>query len=212
MPLFGSGHEIVTSTTRPSAPVEGQLIYETDTKLVLYYTGTIWRIAVPSGSVIQTVITRSDTRTTFSSNNSGNGTTVTPLNLTITPRFASSTIICDWMINGELHQDNIFLMHKNGALVTTASNTGYNSAIGNIRSSGMMSAFYDQDQSSTPSNWKLTYVDSTTLSTASRTYAPAVRSSGVDNWTLALNRTLGGSTGDAHESMVSIGIAMEIAA
>lgn len=42
MPLFGSGHEIVTSTTRPSTPVEGQVVYETDTKKVLMYNGTSW--------------------------------------------------------------------------------------------------------------------------------------------------------------------------
>ena len=42
MTLFGSGHEIVTSTTRPSTPITGQMIYETDTKLVATYNGTNW--------------------------------------------------------------------------------------------------------------------------------------------------------------------------
>jgi hypothetical protein len=43
MPLFGSGHEIVTSTTRPSTPVEGQLIYETNTDCVKLWTGLDWK-------------------------------------------------------------------------------------------------------------------------------------------------------------------------
>lgn len=44
MPLFGSGHEVVTSTTRPSVPTDGQIIYETDTKRILVYNGTSWVI------------------------------------------------------------------------------------------------------------------------------------------------------------------------
>jgi hypothetical protein len=37
MPLFGSGHEVVTSTTRPASPAVGQLIYQTDTDEYLKY-------------------------------------------------------------------------------------------------------------------------------------------------------------------------------
>jgi len=44
MPLFGSGHEIVTSTTRPSTPVEGQVVYETDTDRLMVYNGSSWRL------------------------------------------------------------------------------------------------------------------------------------------------------------------------
>ena len=42
MTLFGSGHEIVTSTTRPSTPVTGQLIYETNTNLLMMWNGSNW--------------------------------------------------------------------------------------------------------------------------------------------------------------------------
>ena len=37
MPVFGSGHEVVTSTTRPASPSVGQLIYQTDTDEYLKY-------------------------------------------------------------------------------------------------------------------------------------------------------------------------------
>lgn len=55
--------EIVTSSTRPSNPYEGQQIYETDTKLYKSYSGTAWigtaRTTVPScrirGTVAQTI-------------------------------------------------------------------------------------------------------------------------------------------------------------
>lgn len=197
-------------SSAPSSPSTGWLWYDTSVGILKVYNGSTWSYAVPSGSVIQTVWVRSDTRTTYASNPTGNGTTVTELNLTITPRFASSTIICDWMINGELMQDNLFVIHKDGTLQTSPA--GYNTAIGNARYSGYTSGFYDQNEDSTPSNWKVTYVDNSLGSTSSRTYAPAIRSSSSGTYTLALNRTLNGSASDAYESMVSVGVAMEIAA
>jgi len=37
-----AGHPIVTSSTRPSSPFEGQMIYETDTQKALIYSGSDW--------------------------------------------------------------------------------------------------------------------------------------------------------------------------
>ena len=51
MPLFGSGHEIVTSTTRPSTPVEGQVVYETDTNKLVLYNENGWEYANSAGEV-----------------------------------------------------------------------------------------------------------------------------------------------------------------
>lgn len=34
----------VTSSTRPDSPVEGQMIYETDTKSLVLYTGSYWEV------------------------------------------------------------------------------------------------------------------------------------------------------------------------
>jgi len=207
-----SSPPVVTQLPLNPAYGETALLSTGGTALVYYwYSGSNWQqvsgVAQPTGSVIQTVVTRMDTRTTFASSNTGNGNTITGLNLTITPRFSNSRIICEWTINGELHQDNVFLIHKDGSLVSD----GYNTVLGNSRWSGMMSGFYDQNEDSTPSNWKLTYVDSSLGSTNARTYAPAIRSSSGGNFTLAVNRTLNGATQDAYESMVSYGIAMEIA-
>jgi hypothetical protein len=44
------GIEVCTSVTRPSAPLPGELIYETDTKLSWWYNGTAWRPNVESGT------------------------------------------------------------------------------------------------------------------------------------------------------------------
>jgi hypothetical protein len=52
MPLFGSGHEIVTSTTRPSTPIDGQIIYETDTKKVMTWNSSAWVEVMKSGLTV----------------------------------------------------------------------------------------------------------------------------------------------------------------
>jgi hypothetical protein len=201
------GHGTHISSVAPT-PTTGLLWYDTSAGFLKIWTGTKWTATAPNGSVIQTVWQRTDNTNAYSSSNSGNGNTVTDLNITITPRFSDSTIICQWMINGELHQDNVWLIHKNGVLQTSPA--GYNSLVGNARRSGMMSGFYDQNEDSTPSNWSLIYVDNQLGNTGTRTYAPAVRSSSGANYTLALNRTLNAGGVDAYERMVSIGVAQEI--
>jgi hypothetical protein len=160
------------------------------------------------GMIVQTVYLRSDTRTTYASNNSGNGTTVSALGMTIVPKNANNRIIVQWMVNGELHQDNVFLIHRDGSLITTSGEEGKNN-LSNNRYDGYVSAFYDQNESSTPSNWMIMY-SQIAGSTSSRTYAPAVRSSSGTNYTFYLNRTVSDS-GDAFERMVSSGVIFEVA-
>lgn len=63
MTLFGSGHEIVTSTTRPSTPVAGQIIYETDTKNVMVYNGSSWIQSV--NTTLQSISTDANGRVTL---------------------------------------------------------------------------------------------------------------------------------------------------
>ena len=161
------------------------------------------------GGIIQTVYVRSDTRASYASNASGNGTTITPLGLTITPTSATNRIICQWMINGETEQDNVFLIHRDGELITTAGEEGRNS-ISNDIWVGYVCAFYDQNQDSTPSNWNIMY-SQIAGSTTSRTYAPAIRSS-AGNQTFFLNRTYASGDGGqaSYERMVSTCVAYEV--
>ena len=49
MTIFGSGHQVVTSTTRPAAPIDGQIIYETDTKKVMTWNTVAWVEVMKSG-------------------------------------------------------------------------------------------------------------------------------------------------------------------
>lgn len=180
----------------------GQVTIPTNNQI---YGEDVGSIRAP-GLILQTVIVRSDNRTTFGSAASGNGTPITDLNLMITPKFSNSIILCQWMLNGELNQDNVLLIWKNGAL----ADNGYNQQAGNVRYSGYASAFYDQNESSTPSNWKIMYSD-TPGSTSPQTYGLACRSSSATAYTFYLNRTVSSLGADSNENLVSFGIAQEIA-
>jgi hypothetical protein len=169
-------------------------------------------ILADSGSIIQTVFVRSDDRINYTSSPSGNGNTITPLSISITPRSSTSRLICQWMINGELHQDNVFLIHRDTSLITTTGEEGYNRLSGNVRWSGIACAFYDRNEDSTPSNWLLMY-SQISGSVQPRTYCPAVRSSSGGTYTFGLNRAISsGDLGqDSYERMVSMGVIHEVA-
>lgn len=162
------------------------------------------------GMIIQTNVMRTDARTAFSAPTTGNGTTITSLNLTITPKFASSLLIMRWMINCEVHWDTVFLVHRGGALITDSGFEGYNSQAGNVRWSGAMFTNYDNNNATTPGNYSLIYAIPA-LTTASRTYAPAIRGSGTAAYTLFLNRTVNSLGSDSHEVTISNGVVWEVA-
>ena len=112
------------------------------------------------GMVVQTIYARTDSTTIYSSPNSGNGVTIGLLNLTIIPKFASSLLIMQWMINAEwsgASWDNVFVIHKNGSLITDDFYQGYNRFGGNNRWSGFAAGMYDNNSSSTMANYFLQY-------------------------------------------------------
>jgi hypothetical protein len=162
------------------------------------------------GTVVQVQTIRSDSRTTIASNNSGNGTTITQLNLSITPKFANSKLIMQWMINAESNHDTVFLIHKDGSLITTAGATGYNSEAGNVRWSGVAAGAWDNDNSTTPSNYFIQY-DCIAGSTSPQVFAPATRASYGTSQTLFLNRTASSTGADSNEATISNGTIWEIA-
>lgn len=182
-------------------------------------TGTAannWAIGVESnsylyqpGTILQTVYVRTDIQTTYASPNSGDGTAIAALNITITPKRADSLLLCTWMINGEIGENNVFLVHKDGVLITTTGYESYNAVAGNQRWSGLMSAFYDNDNATTPSNYYFQYAVPTG-STDLAVYSPAIRSSNSTAQTFYLNRSVAAS-GDNIEIMVSTGMIQEIA-
>lgn len=167
-------------------------------------------IAIPSGhqlqhegKVVQTVYVRTDVRTTYTANNTGDGNAITQLRLTIAPKRSDSWIWLRWTVFYEMYHDTVFLVQENGALI------GYNTQRGNARWSGILTPLYDNDYNSTPQvstiNW---FVRAN--STASRYYDLAVRSSQGGVFTFALNRTVGSTGTTDYEVGTSFGFAREI--
>ena len=85
---------VCTSTTRPQAPFEGQMIYETDTDMVAIWNGSSWRYIAATtptnGTVLQIV---RGTKTGSVTNNTTTFAT-TGLSVSITPKSTTSKIYC----------------------------------------------------------------------------------------------------------------------
>ena len=166
------------------------------------------------GSIVQCVYVRSDNRTFYTGQTTGNGTTIGELALTIKPKRANSILMMKWMINGEVHQDVVFLVHRNCSLIFDGGYEAFNSEIGNQRWSGIVAGRYESNStnySTTPNNFMLRYWIPA-INTDMRTYAPAVRSSSTAAYTLHLNRVQNTATGTNDQEMtVSSGVIMEIA-
>ena len=85
---------VCTSSTRPTSPFEGQMIYETDTDMVAIWNGSSWRYLAATtptnGTVLQIV------QASYSAVIVSNSTTTmadTNLTATITPKSSSSKIL-----------------------------------------------------------------------------------------------------------------------
>ena len=155
-------------------------------------------ILTNNGPVIQVNTVMTERKNSLSSPNSGNGTPLRDLTIGITPTASSSRLIVEFMIMGELHQDNVWLIHRNGGLVTTSGEQGRNST-NNNRWMGYASGWYDRNESSTPSCWYLLY--HCIANTTGYTYfCPAVRSSSTGNYTFYQNRTVNSWGGDSYET------------
>ena len=165
------------------------------------------------GACVQIATVRSDNRVTYVAPNSGGGTTITDLNLTITPKNANSILQITWMISGETNQDTNFLIHRNGSLILDSGYEGLNNQAGNTTlSSGYTTAWYDANDDTTPATYYIRYCIPAG-NTSSRTYAPAVRSSNYNgNQVFYLNRTVASVGAENNENGFSNGIIMEIGA
>ena len=88
--------------------------------MLWYYDGVAWQRVHPAGSVVQTVWVRADAPVGWFSN----GQVITPLNLTITPRYATSKLLCQWIISGESGTYNAgFRVAKDGSVAADVPGT-----------------------------------------------------------------------------------------
>jgi hypothetical protein len=133
------------------------------------------------------------------------GRYITPLDITITPKFSNSKIMLHWVINGEAHHDQVIRIYRGSTLI------GFNSNNQGVHS-GAAPVLYDTDHNSTMNTHTVAWVD-TPNTTSAVTYRIFSRpSNNGTNW-FRLNRTVGGgSLGQSgHEIAVSYKSATEIA-
>lgn len=176
----------------------GNIILDNGTTL----TGTDVGSLRNTGRVVQTVYLRYDTKTTWSIPVSAN-TIVTDMNITITPRYATSRILLCYMLSYEAHWDSVWRLGRNNVEIVR------NSTDGN-RWSGWANTQYDYgDNSSTPLTSYYMYVDSPGT-TAATTYNLMIGGSGASAYTLYMNRTVSSAGQDSYEVGISNVIAQEI--
>lgn len=97
---------VCTSTTRPQAPYEGQMIYETDTDMLAIWNGSAWRYIAATtptnGTVLQVVQGTLTTQQTFISSTAS----ASSLAVSITPKSSSSKVLVMVSVNGINRQVN----------------------------------------------------------------------------------------------------------
>jgi hypothetical protein len=160
------------------------------------------------GAILQTEYRRTDNQVAYASLQTGTGTTITELELTIVPKRSNSILLCTWMLNAEVDWRNVFVIHRNRQLIEATGFQGYNSS-NTGRFSGYVGAMYDNDNNTTMHNYYIQYA-MPAGTTEPITIAPAIRSSGASNFILYLNRTFQVPS-DAREIAVSTGMIQEIA-
>jgi len=125
---------VCTSTTRPTAPYEGQMIYETDTDMVAIWNGSAWRYLAATtptnGTVLQiqsTTLTEAVTMTPTANT----WTDVTGFSISITPKSTSSTVLVIANISGMSAvgaNDGRLRLMRNSTAIAVATNFGSRTA------------------------------------------------------------------------------------
>jgi hypothetical protein len=164
------------------------------------------------GTVLQCQITRYDGLTTYATGTSASGVELSVLRVSITPKVATSMILCQFFSFGEgaSTHNYVYNVYKDGA-VPTGTYAGYNTTNGNQTYSGIAMALpYETDYNSTPFGTTFFYHDFPG-DTSAHTYAPGVKESSGTNYTWYVNRTVGSAGAGGSENGVSFSIAWEIA-
>lgn len=156
-----------------------------------------------SGSIIQTVYVRTDTRAQYTS-----GTRVTPLDVNITPNATSNLILVEWNINGHVDNNTAINILVNGNPYPSAfppfgfslnALTGYNNTL-----YGYTTPNYDGSANSTLQN---TVVIFPLRAEGTNRLNIGIQFFGLNFF---LNRTENGGNVDDYESSVSSVTAYEI--
>lgn len=158
--------------------------------------------AIP-GTIANVVTVQTREQWTYSAPISGNGTEITPLKLTLTPKKAWNKVILEWIVNGEMTTNTVYIVTRNWVLLTDTTNGSNN------RWAWITAQPYDVNVDSTPNNAIIKIIDNNTLWVESN-YELRVRSSEATPRILYLNRTVISTWTDAHEASLSTWVATEI--
>lgn len=148
---------VCTSTTRPTNPYEGFMIYETDTDMVAIWNGTAWRYisatTPTNGTVLQVA-----PQGIYSTQQQFTGSTFADLgvNVSITPKSASSKIMVFGLCNWYSASTNYFVtfnIERNGTQITTSNNQHTDNATNTSRSTSLM--FIDSPATTSALTYKL---------------------------------------------------------
>lgn len=157
-----------------------------------------------SGMTVQTILNRVDTRTSYTT--VGQEILLAALDTNITPKFASSIILCEFQICGESNQSSQsgFRVYKNNSKVTTAGYESYNNSAGagDVKYSIIAPYAFDNNNSTTPAVITFMYYDAPSVTTQV-TYTPVfVRTLSTAENTFYLNRTV--NSNGAYDNEVGV--------
>jgi hypothetical protein len=159
--------------------------------------------ASSKGTPIQFVTARYDGRQSFTAGPGFTPNQMPNTNISIIPKYTGSLLSVKWMLTGEVHQDVVIVIMKNGVEFKSHSTSA------GSRWSGYCSGWYDRNQSSTMSNWYINVFD-TAIAGQENTYGLAVRSSSNGTYTFYLNRCQGTLAQNSYENGCTISSIMEI--
>lgn len=134
------------------------------------------------------------------------GTIIGALDSSITTTYDNTSILYELSMSCEVHHDNVFVLQRIVNGVTTEIGSGL-PAGGSAY--GFAVSFYDNNQASTPERISFRYLDTPNV-VAGSSILYRVRYYGAANHTLALNRTLSGTTNLAHERSSSVVLLTEL--
>ena len=156
------------------------------------------------GTVASVTMLQTRTQDSYSAPTTGDGTVITPLNITFTPKQAGNKVILAFYIRGEADDSSsVFLVSRNGVLLADSTDASNN------RWAGVAGLSYDTNTASTPNNMTVSILDLNTLAIES-TYKVQIRSADAGAHTFRLNRSYSSAGADSQETSVSVSTATEI--
>lgn len=131
---------VCTSTTRPTAPYEGQMIYETDTDMVAIWNGSAWRYLAATTPTNGTVLQVVEGTTTSLASSISTTYADSTLSASITPKSTSSKVLV--IVSQNVYSDtsalglNLRIVRGSTTLLTTVD-LCYGPSSGSLQNPGI---------------------------------------------------------------------------